>query len=427
MYQLENGLTVILHQDRTAPLIAIHVEYNVGSKDEKPNRTGFAHLYEHLMFQGSEHLPKGEADRLLSAAGANGNGGTAEDDTVYWEEGPSGALDQILYIESERMGFLLRTIDQGKLDNQREVVLNELRQRYQMVPYGMAFERLMESLWDPEFPYHWLSIGKERDIEAATLEDVREFFVHWYGPNNAVLVVAGDFDAATAKAMVQKWFGGIPARPTPPRTAPEPRPLVAEKRVTMPDRVQLPRVYLAWQSPRAFAAGDAALDVVATLLADGKSARLTGRLEMREQIAQGVSAAQESRELAGAFLVVATPKPGVTLGRLEAEIDEELSRLASEPPSAEELTRAKNKIEAGAVFGLEPLGGFSGRAAALANYYLRTGDPGFLERDLERYRAVTAADVTAAARTYLRKDARVVLEVVPADPAAQGSGEGGEP
>ncbi len=418
LFRLENGLTVILHVDRTAPLVGVHVQYDVGSKDEKPGRTGFAHLFEHLMFQGTEHLPKGAADRLLDAAGGEGNGGTAPDSTVYWEQVPSNALEQVLFVEADRMGFLLPTLTQDKLDNQRDVVRNERRQNFEMRPYGLVMEKILAGLWNPEFPYHWETIGTHEDLEAATLGDVREFFERWYGPENAVLAIAGDIDAARTRKLVEKWFAGIPGKARPAHARPEPAPLTAEKRLAMDDRVQLPRLYLAWQAPKVFAPGDAALDLLASVLSDGKSARLVKRLVMEEQIAQGVSAMQASQALAGMFMVVATPKPGVPLARLEKEIDEELSRIAAEPPTAEELQRAKNKIEASAVFGLEPLGGFGGRAASLAAYYVRTGDPGYLEQDLARYRSATAADVSEAARRFLRKDARVVLTVNPRAPAA---------
>jgi zinc protease len=418
LFKLENGLTVILHVDHTAPIVGVHVQYDVGSKDEKPGRTGFAHLFEHLMFQGSQHLPKGEADRLVEAAGGAANGSTAQDTTVYWQQVPSSALDQALFIESDRMGWLLPTLDQAKLDNQRDVVRNERRQNFEMRPYGLAYLRLMAELWDPQFPYHWLPIGSHEDLEAATLADVREFFQRWYGPENAVLAIAGDVDPAEAKRLAERWFGPIPARPKPEHQAPKPKPLETEKRVTMQDRVQLPRLYLAWQSPAVFAPDDAELDLLGQILSDGKSARLVKRLVMDEQIAQSVSAGQMSQDLAGAFLVVATPKPGVTLERLEKEIDEELQRIAAEPPTAEELQRAKNKVEAGAVFGIEPVGGFGGRAASLASYYLRTGDPGYLEKDLARYHVASAEGVSAAARKVLRKDARVVLAVVPGAPKA---------
>jgi len=412
-FRLANGLTVIVHEDRSNPIVGVHVQYDVGSKDEKPGRTGFAHLFEHLMFQGSQHLPKGLADRLVDAAGGDANGSTSQDSTQYWEQVPSNALEQMIWIESDRMGFLLPTLDQQKLDNQRDVVRNERRQSYEMRPYGLAFEKILENLFDPEFPYHWLPIGSHEDLAAATLDDVKHFFTRFYGPENAVLAIAGDVDAARAKGLAEKWFGPIPGKARPAHEKPEPVPLASEKRVGMEDRVQLPRLYIAWQTPKVFAPGDAELDLVGQVLTDGKSARLVKRLVMEERIAQDVSAGQSSQALGSMFLVVATPKPGVGLDRLEREIDEEIARLAATPPSDEELTRAKNKVEAGAIFGLEPVGGFGGRAATLAGYYLRTGDPGYLEKDLARYRRATPADVSEAARRYLKKDARVVLAVTP--------------
>jgi zinc protease len=412
-FRLPNGLTVILHEDRSNPIVGVHVQYDVGAKDEKPGRTGFAHLFEHLMFQGSQHLPKGEADRLVDAAGGDSNGSTSEDTTQYWEQVPSNALEQMLYVESDRMGFLLPTLTQDKLDNQREVVRNERRQSYEMRPYGLAFLKLRENLFDPSFPYHWLPIGSHEDLQAATLDDVKQFFTRFYGPENAVLAIAGDVDPRQARSLVEKWFGGLPGKPPPEHQKPVPLPLAAEKRVTMEDRVQLPRIYIAWQTPKAFAEGDAALDLVGQVLSDGKSARLVKRLVMDERIAQDVSAGEMSQDLASTFLVMATPKPGVSLERLEKEIDEELAKLAATPPSEVELARAKNKIEAGAIFGLEPVGGFGGRAATLNRYYWMTGDPGFFPKDLERYRAVTGEDVRAAAARWLRRDARVVLTVMP--------------
>jgi zinc protease len=415
-FRLANGLTVVIHEDHTNPIVGVHVQYDVGAKDEKPGRTGFAHLFEHLMFQGSEHLPKGTADRLVEAAGGDTNGSTSQDTTQYWEQVPSNALEQMLYIESDRMGFLLPTLTQDKLDNQREVVRNERRQSYEMRPYGLAYEQIISNLYNPEFPYHWMPIGSHEDLKAASLEDVRDFFKRFYGPENAVLALAGDVDTAKARALVEKWFGGIPGKPAPIHQKPTPVPLTQEKRVTMEDRVQLPRLYVAWQTPKVFAAGDAALDLAGQVLTDGKSARLVKRLVMDEQIAQDVSAGQMSETLGSMFLITATPKPGVSLERLEKEIDEELAKLAAAPPAADELERSKNKIEAGAIFGLEPVGGFGGRAATLASYYLRTGDPGYLAKDLARYRDASAADVSAAVQQYLRKDARVVLYVVPAGP-----------
>jgi zinc protease len=415
-FRLENGLTVVLHEDHTAPIVAVHVQYDVGSKEEKPGRTGFAHLFEHLMFQATAHLAKGEMDRVVDSAGGDSNGSTSQDTTVYWSQAPSNALEQLLYVESERMGFLLPALTQENLDNQRDVVRNERRQSYEMKPYGMAWMTLFENLWDPEFPYHWMPIGSHADLQAATLDDVKEFFTRWYGPENAVVAIAGDIDPARTREMVVRWFGDIPGKPRPVAPEPAPVPLAGERRVVLEDRVQLPRLYLAWQTPKVYAPGDAALDVLSQILSSGKSARLVKRLVMDERIAQSVSAGQSSLALASAFVVVATPKPGIPVERIEKTIDEEIARIAAAPPTPVELERAKNKIEASAVFGLEQV---SGRAAMLAGYELRTGDPGWLDEDLARYRAVTAADVQEAARTFLRRDARVVLTVVPrpAEPA----------
>src|SRR5512137_206763 len=231
-FRLSNGLNVILSEAHTAPVGGVEVLYDVGSKDERPGRTGFAHLFEHLMFQGTEHLPKGEADRLIEAAGGTSNGSTSPDRTQYWEQVPSNALEQMLFIESERMGWLLPTLDQAKLDNQREVVRNERRQNYEMQPYGTAFKVILENLWPPDFPYHWETIGSHEDLQAATIQDVREFFRRWYGPGNASLAIVGDIDPRRTRELVERWFGAIPAGAPPARTPPVPVPLAAERRVT---------------------------------------------------------------------------------------------------------------------------------------------------------------------------------------------------
>ena len=412
-FKLPNGLNVILSEDHTAPIVGVDVHYDVGSKDEKPGRTGFAHLFEHLMFQGSEHLPKGEADRLIENVGGTANGATSQDQTTYWQQVPSNALEQALFIESDRMGWLLPTLDQAKLDNQREVVLNERRQSYEMQPYGTAYMELEANLWQPDFPYHWLPIGSPEDLTAATLADVREFFQRFYVPANASLAVAGDFDPKVARQLVEKWFGGIPRSPAPPHRSPEPQPLRGEKRVTVEDNVELPRLYVAWQSPRYLAPDDAPLDMLGSILSDGKSARLVNRLVMHERVAQSVSAGQVSQQLASSFVVVATPKPGQTVDRLLAEIDEEIAKLQQEVPTAGEMERAVNKAESAGVFSLEPVGGFGGRAATLNHYYFATGDPGYFPKDIGRYRQVKPEDVRAAAARWLRKDARVVLTVLP--------------
>jgi len=412
-FTLPNGLHVILSEDHTAPIVGVDMSYDVGSKDERPGRTGFAHLFEHLMFQGTVHLPKGEADRLVEAAGGTSNGSTSPDRTDYWEQVPANALEQMLLVQSERMGFLLPTLDQAKLDNQREVVKNERRQNYEMQPYGLAWKALLENLWDPDFPYHWMTIGSHEDLSAATLEDVRDFFRRFYGPNGASLAIAGDIDAKKTRALVARWFADVPSGPPRERRRPEPRPLAAERRITLEDDVQLPRLYVAWPSPKEYAPDDARLEIAGEVLGSGKSARLVKRLVMEERIAQSVMAGQQGQALAGMFVVVATPKPGQTLERLGREIDEEIARLAREAPSAEEVERARNKVESAMVFGLEPVGGFGGRAATLNAYYWETGDPGFFPKDLARYLAVGPEDVRAAAARWLAGKPRVVLSVVP--------------
>jgi zinc protease len=375
------------------------------------------------MFQGSAHLPKGEADRLLEACGGSANGGTTEDGTVYWEQVPSSALEQVLYIEADRMGFMLQGIDQAKLDNQRDVVKNERRETMEMQPYGTAWPALRAALWDADFPYHWMPIGSHEDLSAATLEDVRGWFRRWYGPNNASLAVAGDFDPAVARRLIEKWFGDIPSGPPLERVKPEPKPLSGERRVVMEDDVQLPRLYVAWRSPGEYRPEDAEMEIAADVLASGKSSRLVKRLVMDSQIAQSVWAVQQGFTLAGSFLIVATPKPGQSTEAILALIDEELARLARTAPADDEVERTKNRLESSAVFALEPVGGFGGRAATLNRYYFETGDPGYLPKDLKRYRAVTPEGVRAAATRWLGKD-RVVLTVLPrGDKAAAKEGK----
>jgi zinc protease len=419
-YRLSNGLHVILHVDRSAPLVGVDVLYDVGSKDERRGRTGFAHLFEHLMFQGTVHLPKGEADRLVEAAGGTGNGATSDDTTEYWEQVPSSALAQALYIEAERMGFMLPVIDQEKLDNQRDVVREERRQTMEMQPYGLAWPALRASLWDPDFPYHWLPIGSHQDLQAATLEDVGAWFRRFYGPGNASLAIAGDFDPAEARRLVARWFGGLPRSAPPERSRPVPVPLAAERRLALEDEVQLPRLFVAWQAPAGYEPGDVELELAADLLASGKSSRLVRRLVMEERSAQTVWASQNGQRLAGEFMVVATPKPGQDPEALLRAIDEELERLGRGGPSEEELGRAKARVETAAVFAIEPVGGFGGRAAMLNRYWFETGDPGYLPRDLARMRAVTPEGVRAAVARFLRRDVRVVLTVWPRGQAPAG-------
>jgi zinc protease len=415
-FTLTNGLHVIMHRDTSVPVVAVNVWYHVGSGSERPGRTGFAHLFEHLMFEGSMHVPEGAFDQWLEAAGANNNGSTTEDRTNYYVDLPANAVDLALFLESDRMGFLLDDKAPAKVDGQREVVKNEKRQSVDNQPYGQAFVELASLLYPPAHPYSWPVIGSMDDLNAASFEDVAQFFRTYYTPANATLVIAGDIDPAAARTAVEKWFSDVPAgKGRPPRPTAPPAALDGVKRKTITDRVQLPRLYLAWHSPAFFQPGDATLDVVSSLLTDGKNSRLFRRLVYELQIAQDVTAFQQSRALGSTFLVMATARPGHTLDEIKAVVDEEIDTLAKAPPEARELQRALNQIEASFYRRMERVGGFGGKADQLNSYYAVTGRPDSFEQDLARYRAVTAADVRAAVVKYLPKDRRVELSVVPAE------------
>jgi zinc protease len=411
-FTLPNGLHVILHQDKTVPVAAVNVWYHVGSGREKPGRTGFAHLFEHVMFEGSEHVKEGEFDGWLEAAGGNNNGSTSEDRTNYITDVPSNALELALFLESDRMGYLLPTLTQEKLDGQRDVVKNEKRQRVDNQPYGQAFIELGALMYPPGHPYSWPVIGSMEDLSAASLTDVTDFFKGYYAPNNASLVVAGDIEIEPTRRLVEKWFGGIPRGPAVAPLVPAPASLTDVTRKTITDKVQLPRLYMAWHTPGLYAPGDATMDMVSSLLTGGKNSRLYRRLVYEMQIAQDVSAAQMSRALGGMFLVVATARPGQSLERIQAVIDEEIEQLKLAPPDPREMTRALNQIEASFFRNMERTGSFGGKADLLNGYYVATGMPDYFEEDLARYRAISPTDVQSAASRYLPKDRRVELTVV---------------
>jgi zinc protease len=414
LFKLPNGLTVILHQDRSVPVVAVNLWYHVGSGNERPGRTGFAHLFEHLMFEGSKHVKEGEFDTLLEAAGGNNNGSTNEDRTNYVIDVPANALDLALYLESDRMGFLLDTMSPERVNGQRDVVKNERRQSYENRPYGMAFLELGKMLYPENHPYHWPTIGYMEDLTAASYEDVVQFFKTYYVPNNASLVVAGDIDFDRAKASVEKWFAEIPRGPDSPPLAPPAAELTSVQRKTLTDRVQLPRLHLAWLTPATYTPGDAALDVVSSVLADGKNSRLYKRLVYDTQMAQDVAAFQQSQALGGTFLIMATARPGHTMEEIQKAIDEELDKLRGEPPSDREVQRALNQIEASFYRQIERVGSFGGKADQLNSYYTQAGgDPDYFAEDLARYKAITASDVQAAVIRWLPKDTRVELSVVP--------------
>ena len=414
-FTLPNGLNVILHRDPSVPVVAVNLWYHVGSGHERPGRTGFAHLFEHVMFEGSTHVPEGSFDTWLEAAGANNNGSTSVDRTNYYIDLPSNALDLALFLESDRMGFLLDDKAPDKINGQRDVVKNEKRQGVDNQPYGQAFIELPAMLYPSGHPYSWSTIGSMEDLTNASFEDVARFFRTYYVPNNASLVIAGDIDLEATRKLVEKWFSEIPRGKPVPALAPPTPVLDGVKKKTITDRVQLPRLYLGWHTPGLFKPGDATLDIVANLLAGGKNSRLYKRLVYDLEIAQDVSAFQQSQALGSNFFIITTARPGQSLDKLQAVIDEELDKMRAAPPEAREMTRALNQIEANFYRAMERVGGFGGKADQLNSYYKTTGNPDSFGRDLERYRAVTAAEVKAAVEQYLPKDRRVELSVIPGD------------
>jgi len=412
-FTLPNGLQVLLHEDHSVPVVAVNTWYHVGSSDERAGRTGFAHLFEHIMFMGSEHVPTGEFDRLLEAAGADNNGSTTEDRTNYYEDGPANALPLMLYLDSDRLGFLLPEITADKVDLQRGVVQNERRQSYENRPYGLAQENILERLFPPNHPYHWPVIGSMKDLQAATLDDVRRFFQTYYTPNNSTIAIAGDIAPRDARALVERYFGDIPRGPAVTRTPPPPVHLSADVPAVLEDRVQLPRVYDAWHTVKAFADDDATLDVVANVLAGGRSSRLYRRLVYELQIATDVAAFQDGTRIDGKFEIFATARPGHELGELQRVVDEELRKLADQGPTAREVERARNTFEAQFLSRMERVGGFGGKADQLNFYNYFAGTPDYFQKDLDRYGRVTPAGVERAVKTYLTGAHRVVLSVVP--------------
>src|SRR3954468_9269336 len=408
---LPNGLRVIFHEDHSTPIVGVNVWYHVGSKNESPGRTGFAHLFEHMMFQGFkgydlDYLP------VIQEIGGAVNGSTTQDRTNYWELVPSNFLETALFMEAGRMAGLLDAMTQTKLDNQRDVVKNEKRQRIDNQPYGQATYKITETMYPVGHPYHWSPIGSVEDLTAASVEDVKGFFRRYYVPNNASLVVSGDFQPAEARRMVEKYFGPVPkgeaiVRPDMPAPG-----LDREIREQLEDRVQLPRIYISWHSVPQFSKDEAALDTLSAILGGGKSSRLYKALQYDKQIAQTAGSFDGTNEIAGLFQIIATAKPGHTLDEIQQAIDAEIAKLKESGPTAEELERAYNAREAGFVYGLQTVGGFGGKDDQLNNYATFLNNPGYFEQDLARYRKVTAADVQRVAREYLT-DKRYILSVVP--------------
>lgn len=405
---LANGLTLIIHEDHSVPIVTANVWFHVGSGNEKLGRTGFAHLFEHLMFMGSQNAPYPQFDRLLEAAGANNNGSTTEDRTNYYEDGPVSALPLMLWLEADRMGWLLPPMDKPKVDLQRDVVKNERRQNYENQPYGLISDHLPKLLYPSWHPYSWPVIGSMTDLSAASLEDVKDFFRRYYAPNNATLVVAGDVKPDDVRALVRKYFSDIPRGPAIDRPAPASF-AVKDTAVVLEDRVQLPRLYLNWHTVRGWHADDAALEIASYVLAGSRTSRLTQALVYTGEIATSVQAYQDGKRLDGDFSIVTTARPGRGLDTLRTVVDAELARLAKDGPTARELDEAKNSIEASFLRGIQQV---AGKADRLNAYYYQTGNPDSFQADLDRYKAVSAADVQRVIRQYLRTS-RVMASVVP--------------
>ena len=414
---LPNGLQLILHVDRKLPIVHVNEWFHVGSKNEALRRTGFAHLFEHLMFQGSTHVP-GEYFSLIEKMGANireggVNGTTDSDRTNYFATVPSANLETLLWVESDRLATLADETDQKKLDNQRDVVKNERRQGVDDPPYGRAFEILTQNMAPVGHPYSWPVIGSMEDLSAATLDDVKAFFRRYYTPNNLSLVIAGDFDPAEAKRLVEKYFGGLPPGPAlerPRRWVPE---LEHERIVDVFDRVPAARTHMAWLTPEYFGADDAAITMAGSILGDGLSSRLQKALVYDKPLASDVNAGVQSQEIASGFFVIATARDGVALGDIEKVVTEEIHRLATAGPTQAELDRARTKQEFQFISGLEIIGGFGGKADLLNKYNTFLGEPGKFEADINRFRALTVGDVKAATARWLDTSKRVIVRFLP--------------
>ena len=416
-YTLPNGLQVILHVDRKLPVVHVNQWFHVGSKNEKVNRTGFAHLFEHMMFQGAKNTPN-EYFAYIEKAGANlftggVNGTTNNDRTNYFATVPSANLEYVLWLESDRLATLTEALTKEKLDNQRDVVKNERRQGLENQPYGRAFMLITENVFPKGHPYSWDVIGSHEDLTAASVEDVKEFFKTYYTPNNLSLVIAGDFDPAEAKRLVEKYFGSIPPGPALDRPARWVPKLDGERLIEVKDRVPQERVYISWPTPAFFDAGDAELDLAATILSDGLSSRLNKVLVYDRQLASDVTAFQASREIASVFTVIATARPGASLAQIEQIITDEIARLAKSGPTSEELKRAQAKWEYRYVSGLERIGGFGGKADLLNQYNTYWGSPGKFEDDLNRYRNATAGAVSSTVARWLDTRNRLLIRFHP--------------
>lgn len=408
-YQLANGLNVILSPDHAVPTVAVDMWYHVGSKNEVPGRTGFAHLFEHVMFTGSGHVPYGLHDKLTEGVGGFNNGSTTNDRTNYWEIVPSNYLEDAIWLESDRMGFLLDALDTTKLNAQRDIVKNERRQSYDNQPYGRTSEIISAAMYPKDHPYSWPVIGSMTDLSAASVNDVKNFFRLYYAPNNSSITIAGDFDPAQAKAWVQKYFGDLPRGKAIVRPQVKLVAMASEKRLVFEDRVQIPRLTLSWPTVGESQNDDHILDVLASVLSSSRTSRLQKELVYDRQWAAAVGAQQRTNESGGEFRITLTPRPGHSLTELELATDSIIERLQRDGPTAEEVARAKAGIELGFVSGLESN---LQKAETLSDGFIFHGDPGYYRKSYDEAESVTPAEVKRVAKQYLTKG-RVVLSVVP--------------
>jgi zinc protease len=406
---LPNGLILVVHEDHSTPVVTVNTLRRVGSGDEKPGRTGFAHLYEHLMFMGSEHAPYPQFDRLLEAAGANNNGYTNTDCTVYFEWGPSNALPLMLWLEADRTGWFLSTMDSAKLDLQRDVVKNERRQRIENEPYGLSGETLLRMLYPPSHPYSWHVLGSMADLSAASLEDVKDFFRRYYAPDNTTIVVAGDVRADSVRRLVRGYFERIPRGPSVSRPNPPAFTLPRDTAATLEDRVQLPRLYYTWHTVKQGHSDAPALQLLAYILTGAKNGRLTQPMVYEKQIATEVTVYAHHRRLDGDFTIQSTARPGKALPEVQAFVDHELARIARNGPTARQLQQAKNAIEASFLARLEQV---NEKAEHMNQYLYYHGEADYFQKDLDLHLAVTAGDVQRVTKQYLTAP-KVILSIVP--------------
>ncbi len=414
-YQLPNGMTIILHEDHSLPVVSVNLWYHVGSKDEQPRRSGFAHLFEHLMFMGTERVPTGQFDAIMEGSGGSNNASTAEDRTNFYDTGPSAMLPTLLWLEADRLEGLGKAMDQKKLDLQREVVKNERRESYDNAPYGPAHLAIYGIMFPEGHPYHIPVIGTHEDLNAATVQDVKDFFATYYVPNNVSMVIAGDFSSKVIKPTIGDLFGTLPRQNEPiHRIAPTVQ-FEGIHRLTMVDKVQNPKLIMVWHSPAAYTDGDIDIQLAGSILSDGVASRLYQKLVIEKELATDVSASQDSLMLGSLFSIEVTPQPGGSLDRIEKEVDGVLATFAKDGPKSDELKRQAAKIEYSTLSGLSSIGEVADK---LNEYEYFLGEPNAFKKVLDGYRNAKTRDVRDAARATFRPDARLIMRVLPEEPSA---------